>query len=84
MSENGFSLVETLLAMFLLSLVSITALVMLYGFFSGYTAIGTASSHLSKMMSAREQLIDDLLHTVIRPSGEAEMPVIFYGDIRDN
>jgi len=83
MSENGFSLVETLLAMFLLSLVSMTALVMLNGFFRGSEAIGTASSHLSKMMSAREQLIDDLLHTVIRPSGEAEMPVIFYGDIRD-
>ena len=33
MSEKGFSLVETLLAMFLLSLVSMTALVMLNGYF---------------------------------------------------
>ena len=84
MSENGFSLVETLLAMFLLSLVSMTALVMLNGYFRGSAAIGTASSRLSQMMSAREQLADDLLHAVIRPSGEAEMPVIFYGDIRDS
>ncbi|HCN31809.1 MAG TPA: hypothetical protein DIS83_01590, partial [Rhodobiaceae bacterium] len=35
MSEKGFSLVETLLAMFLLSLVSMTALVMLNGYFRG-------------------------------------------------
>ncbi len=84
MSEKGFSLVETLLAMFLLSLVSMTALVMLNGYFRGSAAIGTASTRLSEMMSAREQLADDLLHAVIRPSGAAEMPVIFYGDMRDS
>lgn len=82
MSEKGFSLVETLLAMFLLSLVSMTALVMLNGYFRGSAAIGAASTRLSEMMSAREQLADDLLHAVIRPSGAADMPVIFYGDMR--
>ena len=82
MSEKGFSLVETLLAMFLLSLVSMTALVMLNGYFRGSAAIGSASTRLSEMMSAREQLADDLLHAVIRPSGAADMPVIFYGDMR--
>ena len=82
MSEKGFSLVETLLAMFLLSLVSMTALVMLNGYFRGSAAIGSASTRLSEMMSAREQLADDLLHAVMRPSGAAEMPVIFYGDMR--
>lgn len=82
MSEKGFSLVETLLAMFLLSLVSMTALVMLNGYFRGSAAIGSASTRLSEMMSARDQLADDLLHAVMRPSGAAEMPVIFYGDMR--
>ena len=82
MSEKGFSLVETLLAMFLLSLVSMTALVMLNGYFRGSAAIGLASSRLSEMISAREQLADDLLHVVMRPSGVGEMPVIFYGDMR--
>ena len=77
--HNGFSLIETLVAISILALVSVSATAIMSNFLSGTNTVGMVTERMAGMMKFREQLSDDLFHAVVRPSGKQEKKSVFDG-----
>jgi len=78
--QSGFSLVEALLACFLLALVSATSIALLGAFWGGGDSQKRRLDRVGDLMRVNSRLGEDLAHIVARPHGEARDIVVFEGN----
>ncbi|NBR79492.1 MAG: hypothetical protein EBT71_05575 [Alphaproteobacteria bacterium] len=78
--EAGFSLVEALLACFLLALVSATSIALLGAFWGGGDSQKQRLDRVGDLMRVTARLGEDLAHIVARPHGAPRDIVVFEGN----
>lgn len=82
--DRGFSLIETLVAITILSLITLSAAMIMTSYFSGSEKISQLSSRMNVLMKFREKMKDDLFHAIPRPSGPRLNRVIFAGNNQED
>lgn len=66
-SDNGFSLIETLVATFLLALVSASGVMLLSSYQDGRLSLKRADDRLAELELARSMIRDDMFAAIVRP-----------------
>ena len=83
-SDAGFSLIETLIAVSILSVVTLSGMLIMSNYMKGSEALGHTATRVQTLSSLRATLSDDLRHVIARPVDRSGARFYLKSDIADD